>query len=125
MTAGLNIKVDVIRINYSSDDVVGGAVVTGKTVYQALPFAMTPRRPSQASLEAGLETEVFYDGTCKANNITIQERDEVKVTWPPNHPLYNLRFRVLGVQPGRRRQRYGATHTTLSRIRESRSNSFP
>lgn len=125
MTAGLNIKVDVIRINYGADDDTGGAVTTGTTVYSFLPFAMTPRRPSQVSLEAGLETETFYDGTCKANNITIQERDEIQVVWPVGHPLYNLRFRVLGVQPGRRRQRYGATHTTLSRIRESRSNNFP
>lgn len=125
MTAGLNLKVDIIRINYASDDAVGGAVTTGTTVYSALEFVMTPRRPSQASLEAGLETEVFYDGTCKANNITIQERDELLVVHPVSHPLYNLRFRVLGVQPGRRRQRYGAIHTTLSRVRESRSNSFP
>lgn len=129
MTAGLNIKVDVIRTNYASDDVVGGAVVTGTTVYSHLPFAMTPRRPSQVSLEAGLETETFYDGTCSQtfyrSLVAIQERDEIQVVHPPEHPLYNLRFRVLGVGPGRRRQRYGAIHTTLSRIRESRSNSFP
>lgn len=129
MTGGLNIQVDIIRINYASDDVAGGAVTTGTTVYSSMPFAMTPRRPSLVSLEAGLETETFYDGTCNQtfyrSLVTIQERDEVLVVHPPEHPLYNLRFRVLGVQPGRRRQRHGAIHTTLSRIRESRSNSYP
>jgi hypothetical protein len=55
MTAGLHMKVDVIQINYSADDNIGGAVTTGTTVYSSLPAVLTPRRPSQVSLEAGLE----------------------------------------------------------------------
>jgi hypothetical protein len=37
MTAGLHMKVDVIQINYSADDNIGGAVTTGTTVYSSLP----------------------------------------------------------------------------------------
>lgn len=125
MTAGLHMKVNVIEINNNPDDDIGGAIITGTTVYSSLPAVLTPRRPSQASLEAGLETDAVYDFTCRATlaraNVIINERDEVLVTWPLNHALFNLRFRVTGFQPPRGRARYGAIHCTLSRIRSSRS----
>jgi hypothetical protein len=125
MTAGLHMKVDVIEINNDPDDNIGGAIITGTTVYSSLPAVLTPRRPSQAMLEAGLETDAIYDFTCRAtlrrSNITINERDEILVTWPLDHALYNLRFRVTGFQPPRGRARYGSIHCTLSRIRSSRS----
>lgn len=125
MVAGLHMKVDIIQINYAADDDIGGAVITGTTAYSSLPAVITPRRPSQASLEAGLETDAIYDFTCGAthlrSNVIINERGEILVTWPITHPLYNLRFRVTGVQPPRGRGRYGAIHCTLSRIRSSRS----
>jgi hypothetical protein len=118
-------KVDVIQINYSSDDNIGGAVTTGTTVYSSLPGVLTLRRPSQQSLEAGLETNDIYDFTCTArfyrNRVTIYERDEILVTWPLDHALYNLRFRVTGVQPPRGRTHYGGLHCTLSRIVTSRN----
>lgn len=125
MTAGLHMKVDIIQINMSADDNIGGAVTTGTTVFSSLPAVLTPRRPSQASLEAGLETDAIYDFTCRAMlaraNVIINERDEILVTFPPGHALLNLRFRVTGFQPPRGRVRYGAIHCTLSRIRSSRS----
>jgi hypothetical protein len=125
MTAGLHMKVDVIEINHSADDNIGGAVITGTTVHSALPAVLTPRRPSQASLEAGLETDAIYDFTCRAtlrrDNVVINERDEILVVWPLNHALFDLRFRVTGFQPPRGRALYGSIHCTLSRIRSSRS----
>jgi hypothetical protein len=125
MTAGLHMKVDVIEINNDPDDNIGGAVITGTTVYSSLPAVLTPRRPSQVSLEAGLETDAIYDFTCRAtlrrSNVVINERDEILVVFPLNHALFNLRFRVQGFQPPRGRARYGAIHCTLSRIRSSRS----
>lgn len=125
MVAGLDLKVNIIQINYSNDDSIGGAVTTGTPVYTNLPASLTPRRPSQASLEAGLETDAIYDFTCTAkfygSQVTIYERDEIQVTWPLTHPLYNLRFRVTGVGPGRRRPNYAGIHCTTSRIRTSRS----
>jgi hypothetical protein len=118
-------KVDIIRMNYGNDDSVGGAVTTGTTVYCDLPSVLTPRRPSQQSLEAGLETDDIYDFTCAGkfyrNKVTIFERDEILVTWPLDHDLYNLRLRVTGMQPGRGRRRYAPIHCTLSRLKTSRS----
>jgi hypothetical protein len=125
MVAGLHMKVNVIEINYSDDDNVGGAVITGTTRYSNLPSVLTLRRPSQQSLEAGLEVNDIYDFTCaarfQAGRVTIFERDELLVTWPLDHALYNLRFRVTGVQPGRGRTKYAPLHCTLSRIVTSRS----
>lgn len=121
MVAGLNLQVNVWRMNYAADDSVGGAVLTGTVAYYNLDAAITPRRPSQIMLEQGLETDAIYDFTAKVQGITLNERDEVEVVHPAGHPLYGLRFRVVGVQPGRRRPRYAAQHCTLSRIRRSRS----
>lgn len=121
MVAGLNIQVDVWRMTVNADDTVGGALVTGTTAYTNLRAAITPRRPSQAALEAGLETDAIYDFISRSQNITLYERDEVEVVQPIGHPLFGLRFRIVGVQPSRRRPRHGHQHATLSRIRQSRS----
>lgn len=121
MTAGLNLKANIIGIVQLADDTSGGAQTTGTTRHESIPCILTPRRPTQQTLEAGLETDAIYDFTCTGNGITLNERDEILVTWPPNHSLYNLRFRVTGVQPGRRRPRYMTLHATASRIRRSRS----
>ena len=106
-------------MNTATDDLVGGAQVTGTPVYSNLLVAISAKRPTQQSLEQGLELEAIYDLTTRQCNITIYERDEVEVTCPSGHPYYNLRFRVIGVQPPKR-YRQGAQHCTLSRIRTSR-----
>ncbi len=121
MRAGLNLKADIIRISYGDDDEVGGAVVTGSCVYSDLAVAISPRRPSQSSLEQGLEVPGLYDLTCRAKSVTLFERDEVQVTWPLDHPHYSCRFRIVGVQPPRGRAKYRSQHATLSRIDYSRS----
>lgn len=94
-------------------------MLTGTPVYSNLPVAIASRRPTQMSLEQGLEVEAIYDLTARQCNVTIYERDEVEVTCPNGHPYYNLRFRVIGVQPPKR-HRQGAQHCTLSRIRQAR-----
>lgn len=126
MTAGLHMKVDIIQMNNAADDNIGGAVITGTTVYSSLPAVLSPRRPSQAALEAGLETDTIYDFSCNAtlrrSRVVIDERDEILVVYPLDHELYNKRLRVTGVQPPRGRVGYGTLHATCSRIVESRSS---
>lgn len=117
---GLNLLATVWRMNNAADDDVGGAMITGTPIYTSLPFSIMPQKPSQISLEAGLEVPALYDATCRANGISLLERDEVQVTAPTGHPLYNLRLRIIGVQSSRRRGRHTAQHLTLSRIRRSR-----
>jgi len=119
MTQGLNLKATLWRMNTATDDSSGGAMITGTPVYSNLLVAISAKRPTQQSLEQGLEVEAIYDLTARQCNVAIYERDEVEVTCPPNHPYYGLRFRIIGVQVPRR-YREGAQHCTLSRIRQSR-----
>lgn len=119
MTQGLSLKATIWRMNTAADDEQGGAMITGTPAYSDLPVAIASRRPTQISLEQGLEVEAIYDLTARQCDITIYERDEVEVTCPSDHPYYNLRFRVIGVQPPKR-YRQGAQHCTLSRVRQSR-----
>jgi hypothetical protein len=121
MTYGLNLRVDVHRMSNATDDDVGGAVITGTVVYANQSAAIYSRRPSQLSLDQGLETEATFDLTMNLYHITLWERDEIEVISPTGHPFYGQRFRITGVQPGRRNYRVAHQHATLSRIRRSRS----
>lgn len=120
MTAGLNLTIDVWRMSQATDDETGGAVITGTVVYSALPASIFSRRPTQESLEQGLEVPALYDMTVNLKNVTLFERDEIEVKAPSDSPHYNLRFRIVGVQPAKRRPKYAHQHVTLSRIRRSR-----
>lgn len=121
MVAGLTLNIDIWRMSTTTDDVVGGASITGTVAYASVCAAITPRRPTQIALEQGLEVDAIYDLTTTQYGISIHERDEVQVVKPVDHPLYGLRFRVMGVQPSRRHGHAGHQHATLSRIRQSRS----
>lgn len=118
MSQGLILRGTIWRMNQATDDSVGGAMISGTPVANNLPLGIFSRRPTQVSLEQGLEVEAIYDATVKCG-VTIYERDEVEVTCPTNSPHYGLRFRVLGTQPARR-LRASEQHLTLSRIRQSR-----
>jgi hypothetical protein len=118
MTSGLNLRGTIWRMNQATDDSVGGAVITGTPVANNLLMSIYSRRPSQMSLEQGLEVPALYDATVKCG-VTIYERDEVEVTCPTSSPHYGLRFRIIGVQPAKR-TRASEQHLTLSRIRRSR-----
>lgn len=121
MTQGLILQGTIWQMNQAADDLVGGAVITG-TVISSVPMALYARRPSQMSLEQGLEVPALFDATVKCG-VAIRERDEIEVTCPASSPHYGLRFRVMGVQPAKRR-RPGEQHLTLSRIRRSRRQSW-
>jgi hypothetical protein len=118
MTTGFNLRGTIWRMNQDTDDEVGGAMITGTPVANNLLMALYSNRPTQASLEQGLETPAIFDATVKCG-IVVYERDEIEVTCPSNSPHYGLRFRVMGVQVARR-TRAGEQHLTLSRIRRSR-----
>lgn len=118
MTTGLNLRGNIIRMNQQTDDSVGGAILSGTVVGNNLLMAIYSRRPSQISLEQGLEVEALFDATVKCG-VAIQERDLVEVTCPESSPHYGLKFRVMGVQAARR-TRASERHLTLVRTRQSR-----
>ena len=119
---GLNVKVSFIQNDYSTDDDVGGAVITGSVAYSNIPGRFHARRPSQQALEAGLEVNRIFDLIIPGQSLTLRERDEMTLTWPTDSPYYNERFRITGIQHDTRRPGQGHTEMTLSRIERSRSN---
>lgn len=122
MTAGLNIKIDVWTMGQADDDVVGGAVYTGTVSYHDVPARLILRRPSQILIEQGMETTKIGDLMIQGRDVTIQERDEIQIVWPLDHPFIDDRFRVEGAQNtgGGRRQAYGPKTYTVSRIERGR-----
>ncbi len=108
-------------MNQGTDDVVGGSVITGTIAYQDVRIRLEARRPSQISLEQGLEVNRILDAVLVGRGLTINERDEIQITWPVTHPYFNERFRITGIQVDSMRRNYGHTELTLSRIERSRS----
>jgi hypothetical protein len=121
MTAGLNIRINVWSMTQDADDDVGGAVITGTISYHNVEARFTMRRPAQILLQQGLETTKTADLMIQGRDVTVYERDEIQIIWPLDHPFYNDRFRVEGVQPSSRRQRYGPKTYTVSRIERTRT----
>lgn len=120
MTAGLNIRIDIWTMSQDTDDAVGGAMITGTVAHSGIPARLTMRRPSQIMLEQGLETTKVADLLLQGRNISVNERDEIQVVWPLDHPFINARFRIEGVQPGSRRERFGPKSYTVTRIERGR-----
>ncbi len=120
MVAGLNINVRVWQMNNAPDDAVGGAMITGTVLFNSVRARLTARRPSQMSLEAGLETDKFFDLVLGCDARGVVERDEIEFIFPLDHPYFAERFRIMGIQLDGRRRPYGNTQMTLSRIERSR-----
>lgn len=99
MTAGLNLRVDIYRVNYSPDDAVGGAVVTGTLQYANVMASMSSDQPEQLLLQQGLQTiRTFKFNVKPRRGMSIRERDEIEIKRPYNHPYVDERFRIKGVQ---------------------------
>jgi len=118
---GLNLKVSIIQNSYQGDDESGGAVITGTVAYSNVAARLSARRPSQQSLEQGLEVDRIFDMIIVGQGLSINERDEVRVDLPTDSPYYLEEFRILGIQHDSRRPSRGHTEFTLSRIERSRS----
>jgi hypothetical protein len=95
--AGDNIRVTVWRMSDSSDDRVGGAVITGSSVYTGVPARIEQEPANQLLAQQGLETLHMFKMRIIPGTITIYERDEIEVTHPFDHHYFGQRFRVNGV----------------------------
>jgi hypothetical protein len=97
MTAGFNIKARVWRVCFAnSDDVVGGAVVTGTYVYCDVPARMHEKPVDHVFFQQGIEVVKTFQMMVKPSTLMIYDRDEVEITWPTDHRFYGKRFRVMG-----------------------------
>jgi len=98
LTAGLNIKVNIWRINNDPDDSIGGAMLTGTLLYQIIEARMEQTRPSLLLLQQGYETNKVFMFVLRPANLAMDERDELEVAYPPIHKYYGKRFRVTSIQ---------------------------
>jgi len=118
---GLNTEVTFYQWQYVGDDSVGGATGTYAAFYANTPARISARRPSQQSLDAGLEVVRVFDMITTGQINSIYEKDEVEVVAPAGSPYFGERFRITGLQHDSRRASIGHTEWTLERIERSRS----
>lgn len=98
MTAGLNTRFNIYRMESSSDDEVGGAQVTGTLVYSRIRGSIQEESPDMLLLQQGVETTKTFSLLIGDGNLDIREHDEAEIVAPYNHEYLNDRFRLIGVR---------------------------
>lgn len=98
MVAGLDIAISIWRYMTPSDDLGGGALVSGTYVYPYINARMQASKADTLLLQQGIEIIKVWDVLCQPANLLVYERDEIEVVWPNNHRYYGKRFRVVSVE---------------------------
>jgi hypothetical protein len=98
MGSGSDLRCNIIRMNYAADDEVGGAVTTGTIAHEYVHFSLQELPREQLLLQQGLEVQNQFQSIVFPGTLTVQERDEIEIVFPPNHHYYGDRFRVVGIQ---------------------------
>lgn len=99
MILGCNVKADIWRITETTDDISGGAVLTGTVVYSAYPARIQQQPVEMLLLQQGLETPKIFTATMFPGTLDIRERDELEVVAPANYQIYGQRMRIINVRP--------------------------
>jgi hypothetical protein len=94
--AGQNRKCDIWRFTYNADSVVGGANPTGTVIYHNVTLRMQEEPYESLLLQQGIEGELTFTANIVPGTLTIQDRDELQVVFPPNDHYYGDKFRVIG-----------------------------
>ena len=98
MTAGLNVRFDVYSMDNLDDDSIGGAIVTGTLVAQSVHGRFAQQKPNYLLLQQGIEVNKIWNVVAKPFGTDIEEKDEIEIVYPVNHPYYGERFRVTGTE---------------------------
>lgn len=98
MSAGLNIRARIWRINYQGDNAGGGAVTSGTVLHSDVLASLQEQDAQQLIMQQGLETRKTFLAMVVPGTIDIKERDEFEVTFPFNHHYFGARFRIIGVR---------------------------
>ena len=97
MTAGLNMRFSLWRMNEQEDDYVGGSSISGTVVYQNVLGMMQGFPPEQLLEQQGLETIRTFNFVINPGGLDIRERDELEVTAPFDHFYFGDRFRITSI----------------------------
>ncbi len=125
-----NLRVDIYRETHT-DDVYGGAVIlTGSLLYANEPSRMDYVIPRQwLTRNQGLETQKtysFFFHTNQQHPVWLNEDDYVEIVFPPQHPQYKKRFRIVGVsfESNHPSDARGVIEVTAQRVEETRGNDY-
>src|SRR4030065_2522353 len=94
MTAGFTVFMRVWHLSNNPDDTIGGALTTGTVIYENVPATITETGGSITMAQQGYEVPATYKVYAKMPQGVIHELDELEITYPSNHPLYNKHLRV-------------------------------
>lgn len=122
MTAGLNLRCSVIRILQDTDDVVGGAMITGSVVYSGIDIRLEEQPTEQLLLQQGAETQKTFDGIVVPGTLLIKERDEIEITFPIEDVRYGDRYRVVSARPTSFNTRDPRSYISLTLVRSERAH---
>ena len=102
MTAGLNLRGDIIKFTYSDDD-QGGAVPSGTIVYSSVFARISAMKPTLALLEQGIQVPEIFSALLSysppTGTFNVQHNDQYHVTFHPISEHYGKRFVIIGIQP--------------------------
>jgi len=120
--AGRNCLLSVWRWKFLVDDSVGGAVPTGTYVYRDLPALLMENEEEQLLLQQGLETQKTFSANIVPHWLIINERDEIEVVAPTDHPYYGKRFRITNIRFSTHNRRDPRGYILLSLSRSVRAH---
>jgi hypothetical protein len=122
MPGGMNNRVRIWRIDYDSDDVVGGAMPTGTVAHSNVHARVEANPEDQLLLQQGLETVRTFNALIVPGSLDVRERDELEIYRPVYHPYYGVRFRIVGIQYSSMDKYNPNNYMRLSMIRSVRSH---
>ena len=123
MPAGMTSRVNIWRIDYDSDDIVGVAMTTGSVAHSNVHARIEANEQEQLFMQQpGLETIRTFNAIIVPGSLDVRERDELEVTAPAHHPYYGVRFRIVGVQYSSMDRYNPNNYMRLSMTREVRSH---
>lgn len=124
MTAGLNLRCTIWRITESTDDAVGGAMITGSAVYTGIETRIEEQPVQQLLLQQGLETQKTFEAIVSPGWLVIKERDELEVTYPIDDLQYGRRFRIINARLTSMNMRDPRSYLSLTMVRSERAHSL-
>ena len=98
MPAGANQIALLWRETTPLDDYIGGAVPSGTVLHDNLLVRISPKVPTMALLEQGLETVKLCDTTLSWIAKDVQENDVLEITAPYDSQYMGNKFRVVSAR---------------------------
>lgn len=117
---GANARAAIYRMDPYADDEVGGAMITGSAIYTEVPCRAEQVPAPLLALAQGIETVQLFQYSLAPYNIDVRERDEIEITYPPNHPLLNQRMKIVSRGTSSISTPRGHLEVTAQRVVQSR-----